>query len=190
MSALRHLRWMLPATALAMLLAVGTSRSAAEQNDQDQTAKKGTVSGTVVGEDDKPAADLKVRILPPRPSRHEGPPPADKQAAEDEKPADGDKPADGHRPPRGERPKPDAEGTTDADGKFSIADVPAGEYDVVAGKRGMGMARQHITVEADKTVEVSLKLKKGPREGGPRPGGENPPPAGAARHGERQHQAE
>ncbi len=175
------MKWILPVTAFAMLLTIGVSTRAEEK---DKPQGKATISGTVTGEDGTPAADIEVRVMPPRPKKGPGPgdrpPKPEKQAAKDGETPAGDRPHRDHpkgdRPPR---PEPVAKAMTDADGKYSV-EVPAGKFEVVAGKRGMGMAHESVTVADGETKTVDLKLKKMPRgegrPGGPKPGkGEKSP---------------
>lgn len=49
---------------------------------------------------------------------------------------------------------------TGADGKFSIADVPPGEYDLVALQSASKPVQQKVTVEAGKPTSLSIELKK------------------------------
>ncbi len=179
-------KWMLPVTAFAMLLAIGVSTRAEDQAKEG----KATISGTVTGEHGNPAADIEVRVMPPRPKKGEGPkegrgeghgdrpPKPEKQAADGDKPA-GDRPRgegpQGDRPPR---PEPIAKAMTDAEGKYSI-EVPAGKFEVVAGKRGMGMAHESVTVADGETKTIDLKLKK-MAPGERRPGGPKPDKGGKA----------
>lgn len=55
--------------------------------------------------------------------------------------------------------KPVAKGTTNADGTYTFENVAPGKYIVRAGMKDEGMAREHVTVTADKTAEVTLNLK-------------------------------
>ncbi len=50
--------------------------------------------------------------------------------------------------------------TTDPTGAFEITNVPSGEYTLVAWSETLKMARQVVTVKADKSVTVSLTLTK------------------------------
>jgi hypothetical protein len=156
------LKWLVPTIALGLMVSLaGTTRA-----EDKAKAENATITGTVTGEDGKPAADIEVRVMPPRPKhadgerppRHEPKP----QAAED-----GEKPGD-VPPPRPPRPEPIAKTTTDADGKYSI-EVPAGDYLIAAGKRDVGAARREVTVSAGESKSVDLQLKKMPR-GERRPG--------------------
>ena len=55
---------------------------------------------------------------------------------------------------------------TGADGKFSIADVPAGTYKLVAAESFTGPTEQTVTVEAGKPTNLTIELTKGrPLEG-------------------------
>jgi carboxypeptidase family protein len=49
---------------------------------------------------------------------------------------------------------------TGADGKFSIADVPAGSYTLVAVQPYTGPVQQNVTVAAGKPTDLTLELKK------------------------------
>jgi uncharacterized GH25 family protein len=122
---LRIMKWATPLVALGLLLTLGTSRVRAEDKKPDT----GKVSGQVVDKDGKPVADAKVRILPASEKKHKG------EAKTD-------------------RPAPVAEGTTDADGKFTLDNVPAGDYMVQANVKGKGMAREKVEVKAGETADA------------------------------------
>ena len=49
---------------------------------------------------------------------------------------------------------------SDADGKFSIADVPPGNYNLVAIQSFTGPVQQAVTVEAGKPTNLTVELKK------------------------------
>jgi plastocyanin len=49
---------------------------------------------------------------------------------------------------------------TGADGKFSITDVPPGDYKLVAAQPYTGPVEQSVTVEAGKPTELTIELKK------------------------------
>ena len=142
---------------------------AADKPAAADEAKKGTISGTVVDKEGKPVSGAMVGVMKPGQGRpggrggnggnNNG---AVNQATEDPKPAPAPEPGRGNR----QRPEPLFKATTDADGKFSIKDVPAGEYVVAARVDGKGMARERVTVKGDDTASVSLKLADRPARGG------------------------
>jgi len=131
-------------------------------------AKKGTITGTVVDKEGKPVSGAMVGVLKPqgrqgggganRPNRGGN---GAVNQAEDPKPAPAPEPGRGNR----QRPEPLFKATTDADGKFTIKDVPAGDYAVMARVEGKGMARERVTVKGDDSVTVSLKLADRPARG-------------------------
>src|SRR5258706_377437 len=61
-----------------------------------------------------------------------------------------------------------------ADGKFTIKDVPVGEYALMARVDGKGMARERVTGKPDDSVTVSLKLADRPARGAGQGGGNRP----------------
>jgi hypothetical protein len=137
--------------------------------------KKGTITGTLLDKDGKPVASAEIGVFKPmgRGGPGGGAAPAGRAArnggkngavaqAEDPKPAP---PADAGR---GNRQRPEAlfKTTTDADGKFTIKDVPVGEYALMARVDGKGFARERVTVKPDDSVTVSLKLADRPARGG------------------------
>jgi hypothetical protein len=151
---MRKMKWVTPLFAFGMLLALSAARAGAAEVPQG----KGGVSGTVVDKDGNAVAGVNVRIFQPfrkgeRPGKGEGKP--EKNLA-----ADGDKPAKPEKGPKGDRPAPVATAMTDAEGKFTMADVPAGKYVVMAMLKGQGQARQPIEVKAGETATVALKLEK------------------------------
>jgi hypothetical protein len=175
------LKWIAPAVAiLGLALAIPTARAADDK--PAAAAGGGTVTGTVLDKDGKAAEGVKIRIMKPMQrgggagggARRAGgaggaaPKVADAPAAD--KPAD--KPA---APGERQRPTPVAEGTSDKDGKFSIANVPAGEYMVMAMLQGSGVARGRVTVKDGETASVELKLaERQPGQGRSGAGGRRP----------------
>ncbi len=132
--------------------------------------KKGTITGTVLDKDGKAVSGAEVGVFKPmgrggagggnRPARGGN---GAANQAEDPKPAP---PADNGG--RGNRQRPEAlfKATTDADGKFTIKDVPVGEYALMVRVEGKGMARERVTVKPDESATVSLKLADRPARGG------------------------
>ena len=132
-------------------LMAGVATLTARAEDGAAAKEKGTVSGVVVDANGKGVASANVAIvaasdLPERPKKDK------KEAGGEEKPK-GDKPA------KGNRPEPIAKGKTDSEGKFTLADVPAGEYVVVARAKDAGNARQSVTVTAGQETKVELTLQ-------------------------------
>ena len=120
---LSSMKWSLPLVAVAAaMLAFGTSVVRA-----DDAAGKGSVSGTVLDKDGKPAAGVHVRLFHPFEKGQRAPGQAKKDKAEtnvadpsesgSEKPGKGDKGDKGDKPMRD---KPVATATTDSNGAFSM----------------------------------------------------------------------
>lgn len=124
------------AGAMAALLALATHGLA------DTNAATGSVSGTVTTPDQKPAANATVRVV------------ADSKAHKPEKTA-----ADGEKPKKDKAPA--YTGTTDADGKFTIDNIPPGQYTVMVNIKEVGRGKQTVSVAAGKTAEVVIQLQKG-----------------------------
>lgn len=127
---------------LSAALAVGCNSTSARA---DEPVGKGTVRGKVVYPDGTPGVGVTVQLM----------------ARERAKPAD-DAPA----PQAGKGGKGKvrvkaasvAEAIADSKGEFVMADVPAGRYVVACRLKGVGNARQPVSVSADGTADVSLKL--------------------------------
>ncbi|MEO6437311.1 MAG: carboxypeptidase-like regulatory domain-containing protein [Tepidisphaeraceae bacterium] len=149
-----------PLVALVVLMSFSTLSRA-----EEAAAGSGGVSGKVTDKDGKAVPGVQVRLFKPFERGPRGDRPA---GAPDQREAKPDKP---ERPTKADRPKPVATATTDADGKFTMTNVPAGDYVVGAMMRGQGGARQPVSVKAGETASVELQLK--PREG--RPGGPGGP---------------
>ena len=143
MRIMKVMKWTLPVSMFAALLCLSTVRA-----DHHEKGEKVRVSGVVLLEDGKPAANAAVRLMPPMQKKSDT---AANQQADEKKPGEGaEKPA---------RPKPIAETKTDADGKFSL-EAPAGKYRLRANLRGTGSASKNVELTAGKNMEnVELKLK-------------------------------
>jgi hypothetical protein len=136
---------------LVLALAVAVALSLASHA---RAADNGKVTGKVLDKDGKGVAGVKVRLVAPTDQKGH----KKSDAPTSEKPAKA----------KGERPKPVAEGTSESDGSFTLADVPVGDYVLMArGKgQGAGQAREKVTVKAGETSNVELKLQEGKRAGG------------------------
>jgi hypothetical protein len=203
----RNSCWFAPALcvlSIGLWFNVGSSKAA--------EALIGAVSGTVTDKDGQKLEGVKVHVTTPR-DRGDGPgrdgarrptdagprnagdaPPKPSPDAPPAPPGDAPPKPPGDAPRRSRDgdagrlpPPPSAEGYTDKDGAFTL-NLPAGEYVVLVMERDNGIARAMVTVEADKTATVSLKLEERPpgdgarREGGARQGrpdnGNPAPPRG------------
>src|SRR5689334_18448984 len=101
MRIMKVLKWTLPVSMFAALFVLSTVRAA----EDSKSAEKVKVSGVVLLEDGKPAANASVRLMPPQAKKSEG---------TAEKPAN--QQADEKKPGAGaEKPTPIAETKTDAD---------------------------------------------------------------------------
>ena len=129
---LRFAKWAAPIAALSLLMVFTLSVRA---EDKKET---GTITGTLVDKAGKAVANAEVELI-----KHKV-----KAPVADAKPKEN-------------AAKPEkvfSKATTDSDGKFTIADVPAGEYSVSVNVKGQGLAAQKITVKAGETTTVELKL--------------------------------
>ncbi|HEX8520696.1 MAG TPA: carboxypeptidase-like regulatory domain-containing protein [Tepidisphaeraceae bacterium] len=143
----RIARWAAPIVALGLMLGLAVSVKA---EDKKET---GTVTGTLVDKDGKAVANANVGVYAAGMGDHKKKDKAEKQAADAE--THKDKAQHGVK---GDRPKAVAEATTDSSGKFTIENVPAGEYSVRAMVKGQGRAAQKVEVKAGESVTVDLKL--------------------------------
>jgi hypothetical protein len=119
----------------------------------DAGGAKGSVKGKVVRPDGTAAAGAELRLMarPDKAAKR-----AEKDAANKENPAAGAKP---ERPARGAGRDVVASATADLNGEFHLADVPVGNYVLVARQKGGGNARQPVTVHAGDAAAVTLTLK-------------------------------
>jgi len=151
----------------SLVIIAGLSLLAPARAD-DEKAKTGSITGTVMGLDGKPAADITVRLMQPPARRPGGPGPATRPAAEPNiRPPEGNEPGD-KAPPGGgggrQMPAPIKTTKSDAEGKFTMDDVAPGEYLVLAGEMRSGpRGRARATVKAGETATVEIKLMP-PRE--------------------------
>jgi uncharacterized GH25 family protein len=149
--------WMAPAFAVAIAMSFNVLvRAADSAGGSSKTG--GTVAGQVLDKDGKPVANAKVRVTAQNSSKKSG--------GATTKPSGSDNAAStASRSPTtqgsGNKMQPVAEGTTDADGKFSIADVPPGDYNVSASVKGQGAGREKVTVKAgETTADLKIKLQE------------------------------
>ena len=161
----RVMKWATPVVALALLFSFNSVVRAQEANASQEA---GSVSGKVVDGEGNTVSGAVVRLMKPFARGRggaEGAGKAEKQAKRGNRPAQ----QLAAKPGKGDRPKPIATATTDAEGKFTLNDIPAGEYVVAAMLRGQGNARQPVTVKAGETATVDLKLKQRGGKGGEKP---------------------
>src|SRR5204862_7052817 len=122
---------------LVALVLFGAVSQRAIADDPAKTT--GGIKGTVVDQDGKPAASMSVQLRKPRaPGRGPATQPAvPKLAAPEDQPKPGEGPGAPPTPGRGRNMAPPIKSaTTDAEGKFEMADIPPGDYVLVAGQRG------------------------------------------------------
>src|SRR5437867_9654127 len=112
----RFIKWAAPVAAFALLLSLAAIGARAE----DAKKETGKIEGTVKDKDGKAVNGLTVSLFHPMGK-------AEKKSAKlAEK---GEKP---EKPAKGEKPVAVASATTDSDGKFTMNDVPVGDYMIVA----------------------------------------------------------
>ena len=128
--------------AAALMLALSSSASA-----EGQASATGTITGKVV---DAAGTAVEGAIVRVTAAKGKG------EKAEGTSQLD-----DGAKPEKPEKAKKkDAlKGRTDAQGAFTLEDVPAGEYTVIATVKGTGTGRQKVTVVAGQTATVEIALK-------------------------------
>ena len=145
---LRIMKFATPVVAFAMLLTLAGVAMAADSPSSD----KGKISGTVVDHDGKPVAGAHVRLFHPMQRKH-----GDNANKPDNQAITGTP-----RPQqlaKHDRPQPVAQTTTDNDGKFTLDDVDAGDYVIMANLKGQGAAHQKVTVKGGDTATVTLTLE-------------------------------
>jgi Carboxypeptidase regulatory-like domain len=165
----RVLKWATPFVAFAFLLSLTIAVRADEAKKET-----GSVSGTVLDKEGKPAAGVQVRLFHPfergqrrgngsaaKVEKQNADSGAAATADKEEKPGKGEK---GHGG-KGNRPQPVATTSTDNDGHFTLSDVPAGKYVVMAMVKGVGGAREDVTVTSGSEAKIEMKLKDRPARG-------------------------
>ena len=141
MNALKNSGRAVLALAVVLALSLASNAGAAEG--------KGKITGKVLGKDGAGVAGAQVRLVnPPAKKDKKGEAPAA---------AEGDK-ADKGKGKRDENVV--AKTTSEADGSFTLADVPAGDYMLVARTKDKLQAREKVTVKAGEELKVELKLKE------------------------------
>jgi hypothetical protein len=142
-----------PIAALAIALAFGALARAADEE------AGGTISGSVVDKDGKAVVGAKIRVVAAGKKK-------DASGGTTSTPAS---PGDTSGGSATTKPKSEAiaEGKTDADGKFSLKDIPAGEYTVHANAKGQGTGKEKVSVKAGETADVKITIEpstKSPRK--------------------------
>lgn len=125
--------------AVVLALSLASGASAADG--------KGKVTGKVLGKDGAGVAGAQVRLTTPM----------EKKDKKGEKPAAADADKDKADKEKGVVAKT----TSEADGSFTLADVPAGDYVLMARTKDKLMAREKVTVKSGEETKVDLKLKEG-----------------------------
>jgi hypothetical protein len=142
---LRFVKWTSPLLAFGLVMALLCAKVRAE--DKKDT---GTITGTVVDQDGKAVSGAKIAVF--HWTEHKDTAKTEEKPKEKEL-AEGDKPA----APK-EKQTPVATGTSDDSGKFTLSDVPAGTYRVVARVKGKGQGVEKAEVKAGETADVKLTL--------------------------------
>jgi hypothetical protein len=177
---LNKLKWLLPMAAAVALL-VGVSALQSRAADEKKEGPKGSITGTVVDKDGKALAEgIKVNLMKPFQRRGggggggggpagggaggAGGGAAEKSAANPD--------AIGlQQQQRPGRPEPLQTVKTDKEGKFTMKDVPVGDYTVgVRDDEKKIYGRKDVKVEDGKTAEVKIKTSDTPPQRGRRGG--------------------
>ncbi len=139
------MKWIAPTAAIALLIGFQAVSAKAQDAPTTAPAGKATVTVTVVDADNKPVADVKVSLMPPKAKKSKK-----TAAAADGTPAA--KPAKGTAL---------ASGTTDADGNVALAGVADGDYQIQARSKTAGSGKATVTVAdgQDATASITMKAK-------------------------------
>ena len=143
---LRIAKWAAPVVALGLLLTFAISARAEDK-------AKGTVSGTVLDKDGKAVTGAKVRLYNADDRKHK-----DKEQAADADTNKNKTENPGTEKPKKDKPAPVAEAATDSDGKFTMNDVPVGNYVAVARLKDKGTGNAKVEVKSGETASVEIKL--------------------------------
>lgn len=154
----------------ALVLATSLRAEPTQPNPvQPSPVAVGTISGTILTADGKPAANAMVRLINP-PARASGQGNVEPKTADPSGQAKGNKAAKGDKAGKLAKKAPAvAETTTDAEGRFSLSNIPVGDYVLVAGIKGQGRGMQKITVSASENASVEIQMKA-PKQQGAKPG--------------------
>ena len=136
----RSMKWIAPVAGLALFLGFNQATKAA---DEAPAAGKATVTVTVQDKDGKGVEGVHVRIVSATPPKTEG-------GAEAKAAGEGGK--------KGNKAPAVAQGTTDASGKAVLANVPDGEYTVMASIKGGPAGKEALKVEGGKDASVTVTL--------------------------------
>jgi hypothetical protein len=133
----RYLRFVQLGVSCALMLGIAATFARGDSTTTPATSSNGTITGTVAGVNG-PTAGVSIKVYAYTGKHSKG-----------EKTSTTGKHA---------KRTPVAEGTTDAKGAFTLSNVPAGNYIVMATLKGVG--RGHATADlTSTTVSVSISLK-------------------------------
>ena len=130
--------------ALAVVVAMSFAGASAHAAEGDG---KGKITGKVIGKDGAGVAGAQVRLMEPGAGG--------KGKKVKNQAADADKGKG-----KGERQEPVAKTMSEADGSYTLADVAAGDYVLMARTKDKMQAREKVTVKAGEELKVDLKLQE------------------------------
>jgi hypothetical protein len=133
---LHRIRFLVPVLALGLVAALSYGVRAEDAPKADQAT--GTISGKVVDKDNNPVAGATIRLMA---APHKG----HKKLAAGEKGKN--------------RPAPVAEATSDQDGKFSLPNIPAGDYRLMAALKKVGVGSVAVQLQAGETKDVTVTIE-------------------------------